>query len=103
MIRTPSGSAGRSQRRTAPVRSECCRETGAADWLAALGAQAADQAAQVRAALGSDERVQLVDHDEGEGLKDLGEPMGVIHEERLDRLGCDQQDARGVFEQASFR
>ncbi len=71
MSRTASGSDGRSQRRTAPPRPERRREAGAADGLPALGCQSADQAPQMGTALGADERVQLVDHDEGERLKDV--------------------------------
>ena len=103
MMRTLCGSCGWSHRQTAALSSPNVAERPARRTVSRLFAgQPADQAAKVRTALGADERMQLVDDDERERRKDFGKTMRVIHEERLDRLGCDQEHARGVLEQAAL-
>ena len=104
IIRTASGCDGRSQRRTcSDLRPERRRETRAADGLVRL--LAANRLIRLRRwaprSVPMNECSSSITMKASDG-KTAVEAMRVVHEKRLDRLGRDQQHARGLFEHAAL-
>ena len=97
------GSRGRSQRQTAALSSPNVAERPARR----TGSRLLAASRQIRLRRCAPRSVPMNECSSSMTMKesagkDLGKPMRVIHEERLDRLGCDQEHARGMLEQAAL-